>query len=182
MLGVFQNVQVQSSSSGGLPFSCSYCCSHSADLYMKAKSATTPGFFALDHHNYATWMAVHLGDMTTLRKPHPDVAAEFSIGHFVVQKSSRMFSKIATDRAHEQNNAYVESDGAAVGLTENPAALCRWMIGGPELSRLIQDFHTALESDTDLTSQALLQICLSTMNRQKVFKTLSAKMRDLWLE
>ena len=34
------------------------------------------------------------------------------------------------DRAHEQNNAAVKGDGGAVGLTENPAALHRWMVSG----------------------------------------------------
>ena len=59
-----------------------------------------------------------------------------------------MFSKIATDHALEQSNAYVKRNGeAVVGLTENPAALLRWMIGGPALSQLIQEFHTALKSD-----------------------------------
>ena len=30
-----------------------------------------------------------------------------------------------------------KGDGGAVGLTENPAALRRWMVSGPEMARLI---------------------------------------------
>ncbi len=51
---------------------------------------------------------------------------------------------MATDQAHEQNNACVKGDGGAVGLTENPAALRRWMIAGPEVVRVISEFESSL--------------------------------------
>ena len=52
-----------------------------------------------------------------------------------------MFSGIAIDHAHEQIHASVKGDGGAVGLTENPAALRRWMVTGPEMARLIGEFE-----------------------------------------
>ena len=54
-----------------------------------------------------------------------------------------MFSGIAVDQAHEQNNASVKGGGGAVGLTENPAALRRWMVSGPEMARLIEEFEVS---------------------------------------
>ena len=42
---------------------------------------------------------------------------------------------------HEQVNAQVKGEGGAIGLTENPAALRRWMIAGPEVARIIQEFE-----------------------------------------
>lgn len=51
-------------------------------------------------------------------------------GNFTVKKSKHAFSAIAIDHAHEQNNASVKGDGGAVGLTENPSALRRWMVSG----------------------------------------------------
>jgi len=45
-----------------------------------------------------------------------------------VKKSQRKFSRIAIDHAHEQINAVVKGYGGAVGLTENPSALRRWMV------------------------------------------------------
>ena len=54
-----------------------------------------------------------------------------------------MFSGIAIDLAHEQNNASVKDDGGAVGLTENPAALRSWMVSGPEMARLIGEFEVS---------------------------------------
>ena len=56
---------------------------------------------------------------------------------------------MAIDQAHEQNNAYVKGDGGAVGLMDDTAALRRWSIAGPELSRLIQQFHTTVEGNDD---------------------------------
>ena len=38
-------------------------------------------------------------------------------------------------------NAQVKGEGGAVGLTENQAALRRWMIAGPEVARIIQEFE-----------------------------------------
>ncbi len=93
-------------------------------------------------------MPIHLRDMVSLKKCHPDVYAEFRKGKFVVKKSKRAFSAIAIDQAHEQNNACVKGD---VGLTENPAALRRWMVSGPEMARLIEEFEGSSEKrqDTD---------------------------------
>ena len=45
------------------------------------------------------------------------------------------------DQAHEQNNAVIKGDGGAVGLTEDPGALWRWMVAGPELSHLIAGYE-----------------------------------------
>ena len=69
-----------------------------------------------------------------LAEKHPDVAGKFNAGHFTAKKTTRAFSAMALDQAHEQNNACVKGDGGAVGLTKNPSAFRRWMIAGPGLS------------------------------------------------
>ena len=56
-----------------------------------------------------------------------------------------MFSNVAIDQVHEQNNACVKGDGGAVGLTQNPQALRRWMVSGPEMARLIIEFQASME-------------------------------------
>ena len=83
--------------------------------------------------------------MVTLKVTHPDVHDQFLKGNFVVKKTTRSFSAIAIDQAHEQNNASVKGDGGAVGLTENPAALRRWMVSGPEMARVIGEFEVSTE-------------------------------------
>ena len=62
-------------------------------------------------------------------------------GHFMVQKTKRVFSVMPIDQAHEQNNAHVKGDGGAVDLTDNPRALRHWMITGPEIARVIGQFE-----------------------------------------
>ncbi|KAK0044996.1 Pinin [Biomphalaria pfeifferi] len=52
---------------------------------------------------------------------------------------------MALDQAHERNNAIIKGEGGAVGLTENPLALRRWMIGGSEVSKVLQDLELSFE-------------------------------------
>ena len=59
------------------------------------------------------------------------------------KKTTHVFSGVAIDQAHEQNNASVKGDGGAVGLTENPAALRRWKVSGPEMAHLIGEFEVS---------------------------------------
>ena len=110
-------------------------------MYLDALTELVPWFFALDHTNYARWVPVHLRDMAELPKTHPNTYRGFNAGHFTVQKTKRIFSSIPIDQAHEQNNALVKGDGGAVGLTDNPSALRRWMIAGPEIARVIEEFE-----------------------------------------
>ena len=96
-----------------------------------------PWMFALDHHNYARWLPVYINEMSQLQQNHPRVYAEFLKGKFSVQKSNRKFSRIAAD----QMNANIKEVGGAIGLTENETALQRWLICGPEISQLLDEFE-----------------------------------------
>ena len=82
--------------------------------------------------------------MSTLTTMHPEIAAEFTEGIFVVRKSRRTFSAIALDQAHEQNNATVKGEAGAIGLTQNPDALRRWMVSGPEMVRMASEFEDTI--------------------------------------
>ena len=122
-------------------------------LYVDTLSKMLPWFFALNHPNYARWLSVHFRDMRMLEQTSPDVATKFKDGgFFTIHKSSRHFSAIAIDQAHEQNNALVKGDGGAVGLTENPSALRRWMISGPEIARLVNEFEAHINVEASRQS------------------------------
>ena len=95
----------------------------------------------MDHPNYSRWLSVHYRDMCLLPSKHPDIYNHFCDGAFVVHKTTRVFSSIALDHAHEQVNAVLKGEGGAVDLTEHPAALRRWMVAGSEMSRMIQEFE-----------------------------------------
>ena len=108
------------------------------EMYLDALTELVPWFCALDHTNYARWILVHLRDMAELYKKHPDT--DFRRVQQWPLHSTKVFSAIPIDQAHEQNNACVKGDGGAVGLTDNPSALRRWMIAGPEVARVIEEF------------------------------------------
>ena len=43
----------------------------------------------------------------------------------------------------------VKGEEGAVGLTENPAALRRWMVAGPELSQMVEELEGNISSAED---------------------------------
>jgi len=113
---------------------------HNFDLYVFSLSKLASCFFSLDHPHYARWVPVHIRDMVALKNTHPLLETEFQKGNFTVSKTSRAFSSIAVDHAREQSNKLIKGEGGAVGLTGNDQALRRWMIAGPEISRMVQKF------------------------------------------
>ena len=74
------------------------------------------------------------------------MATEFCNGKFVVHKSCREFSALAIYQAHEQSNAIIKVDGGAVGITEDPSTLRRWMVASPEVSFLVAQYETLCEA------------------------------------
>ena len=153
-LGSF--LQCPSFSTGTQPYSLNSCFSFSSSrfghLIFIFKSMgflkCYHGFFAMNHTNYARWLPVHLRDMRSLDQKVPHVASEFKKGMFTVNKTLKRFSAIAINQAHEQNNAMVKGEGGAVGLMENRNALHRWMLSGPEMARLVNEFEAGMAPDT----------------------------------
>ena len=136
-------------------------------LYVEIMEKLTPLFFALDHVNYAWWMPVHIRDMKCL----PDsIRDEFEKqGHWVLSKTSKYFSAIPIDQAHEQENASVKGSGGCIGLTENPIALKRWMLSGPELARLQNQFKAEYLPVSDMDDPKYFQNHQSGYAAQKSF-------------
>jgi len=83
-----------------------------------------------------------------------DVAVQFQQGKFAVSKMSKPLSDIPIDQAHEQNNALAKGEGGAVGLTDNPSALRRWMVSGPEIARIINEFEASMVTECPETEQS----------------------------
>ena len=48
------------------------------------------------------------------------------------------------DHAQEQNNKCVKGDGGVIGLTEGSVQLLHWMVSGPEVSRLVNNFQAGV--------------------------------------
>ena len=110
------------------------------ELYIQMLVKLIPWFFSMGHTNYACWVPVHIRDMLLLQERNADVQREFMKGKFVITKTLNLFSKMAIDQAHEQENEKVKGEGGAVGITEDPAGLLRWMVAGPEVARVVHEF------------------------------------------
>ena len=82
--------------------------------------------------------------MVALKTMHPK-------GNFVVQRSVHTFSCMALHQSHEQSNKCIKGDGGVVGLTEDPAALRRWILARPEISRVVAEFEESMSDDNIVT-------------------------------
>ena len=78
--------------------------------------------------------------MQALSLTHPDILRNFVEGNFVIRSSEKNFSSISIDQTHEQNNKHVKGQGGIIGLTANESGLNRWIVSGPEIEEMIQQF------------------------------------------
>ena len=104
--------------------------------------------------NYARRLSIHLRNMYRLKDVAPDVAVQFQQGKFAVSKTSKPFLAIPIDQAHERNNALVKREAGAVGLTENPSALRRWMVTGPDIPRIINESEASMITECTENEQS----------------------------
>lgn len=88
-----------------------------------------------------------------MKPRNPTVHKHFRKGCFVVHKTNHKFSAISLDQAHEQNNAIVKGTDGAVGLLTDASALRRWLISGPEISRIVNDFEHVFMRQTNTSDK-----------------------------
>eukprot|EP00732_Lithocolla_globosa_P001964 Lithocolla_globosa_v1_NODE_1137_length_2843_cov_20.852941.p3 type:complete len:140 gc:universal NODE_1137_length_2843_cov_20.852941:1836-2255(+) len=85
-----------------------------------------------------------------LRTLPPSVRLEFELRNGVIRKTMSKFSAIAIDHAHEQTNDDTKDDGGVIGITQNPDALRRFLLTGPDLSRIVSELSKILWLKTNL--------------------------------
>ena len=116
------------------------------ELMVTTLQKLVPRFFALDHQNYARWVPIFNRDLEGL----PDsIQEEFKKGHWTITRSNHHFSSLPIDQAHEQANKRVKGVGGIIGLTENRDMLERWIVTGPEISHVVEEFTGANDNDDD---------------------------------
>ena len=86
---------------------------------------------------------------------------------------------MAMDQSHEQLNKSIKGEGGAVGLTEDPAALRRWMIAGPELSRIVAEFEDTVCDVSTSSSKHHEQVPHVQMTFAKDVKSLVGTFEEL---
>ena len=58
---------------------------------------------------------------------------------------------MALDQNHEQQNARIKGTGGAIGLIGNDTFLRRWLVLGPEVARLLDEFAFCDEGEDCVT-------------------------------
>lgn len=92
-------------------------------------------FFAYDRVNYARYLPSYWLEMVNLPLTHPSCHSELSVkGQWTVQRQSvHGFASIACDQAIEQTcNRDSKTKGGWTGLTQNRAAVYRWILSQHE--------------------------------------------------
>ena len=100
-------------------------------------------------------------------------------GKFVTQKTKNHFSALSHDQVHEQLNAIVKGEGGAIGLTGCDAQLRRWMVSGPELSRMTTEYRAKYASLVEPSNKHHEQTPSAQKRFQKNVQDLSKVLDDL---
>ena len=79
---------------------------------------------------------LYLTQMHSLKIDDPDIHHEFMQGNFCFNKNEIPFCAIGPDHAIEHVKKLMKIRGGLKGLTQQPAAMARWFLVAPELSRL----------------------------------------------
>ena len=79
---------------------------------------------------------LYLAQMHRLKIDDPDIHHEFMQGNVCVNKNEIPFCAIGLDHAIENVNKLMKIRGGLKDLTQQPAAMARWYLVAPELSRL----------------------------------------------
>ena len=115
-------------------------------LYVASIRSLIKWVFAFGHTHYARWLSVHLYDLVNLENRFPDVFGEMMKGHFSFLKTSREFSRIATDQVHEQNNKIIKGTGGPTQIMNknDDSALIMWETCGPDIARILSEFEYSI--------------------------------------
>ena len=100
-------------------------------------------FFALDKYNNSRWATVFWFELATLDQSCPDVVCNFMNGDFSFPKTNTLFSRIALDQLHKQNNKFIKgiSGTTSVINKKDESVLNCWALGGPKLAEIIFQFE-----------------------------------------
>ncbi|ESO08278.1 hypothetical protein HELRODRAFT_184084 [Helobdella robusta] len=109
-------------------------------LFVQMLEELCPWLFALDLIHYSRWLPVFIKGLKELPVRHPQVYEAFQKGHFTSRKTNADFSAISDDQLHEQNNKLIKGCSGAINNLHNNDALLKWMVAGPEISRMIHDY------------------------------------------
>ena len=117
-------------------------------LHHKLLKALYKYFFAHDRLNYARMAPLYLAQIELLESTNPDIHEEFMRGNFCVNKNDIPFCAIGLDHAIKHVNKTMKIQAGLKSLTQQPAAIARWSLTAPELSRLATEAEAKVELQT----------------------------------
>ena len=126
-------------------------------LYTSCLESLMLLFFALGHQNYRRWLSVNIGDLNTMT----DKQFEELSANWTIQKTNKTFSNSPIDQTHEQENYKIKGKGGNIGLTENPSSSQKWMICGPEISRIFTEFEVFHLRSKQITTHITMRVALT---------------------
>ena len=120
-------------------------------LHLESLRALCKYLFVYDRQKYARMVPLYLAQMQKLEIEDPYIYDEFMAGNFSVNKSTIPFCTIGPDHAIEHENRVMKVCGGLKGITQQPAAMARWFLIAPELSRLASEAQKLAGSTKQLS-------------------------------
>ena len=108
--------------------------------------------------------------MVALKIMHPSVYNEFKKVILLCNSLCTHFHIWqALGQSHEQLNKCIKGDGGVMGLTEDTAALQRWMLAGPEISRVVHvaEFEETVDDD-NIATRIMNKLQIIKQHLQKI--------------
>ncbi|XP_056105946.1 uncharacterized protein LOC130084505 [Rhinichthys klamathensis goyatoka] len=122
-------------------------------LHLSTVRLMMPWFFAYDRVNYARYLPSYWLEMVNLPLTHPSCHSELSVkGQSTVQRQSvHGFASIACDQAIEQTcNRDSKTKGGWIGLTQNRAAVYRWILSQHERAAIARQCEAMAGKSPDI--------------------------------
>lgn len=143
------------------------------DKYVPILESMCPWYLVTDHTHYGRWLPILIADLKKLPTKHPQIYQEFKKGHFTSRQTNKKFSCISDDQLHEQNNKMVKESSSLlgafslflrfvfqvsyrfdftflIGMLNDEPSIVKWMVSGPEISRLIWEYKNISAKTEDL--------------------------------
>ena len=94
-----------------------------------------------NHPNYQRFATTHFIDLHFVEKASPEMLKLLIEAVYSVNKSGRRLSLMPTDQNHEQVNKDLKGSGRISDLLNTTGSLERFLVSGPIVSQLINDFE-----------------------------------------
>eukprot|EP00794_Sanderia_malayensis_P020785 gene20785-22814_t len=134
-------------------------------LYLPALEEQPKFYFAHDLHNYARLVPYHIAQLQELKENGPETWSCLADELFGVKRSGIPFCNLFVDQALEQQIRFLTGLGGIIGITQNEAALERYLLIAPEVKRIVEEFKECFEADQRKERKEHHQDSCSTRSR-----------------